>query len=172
MLDSPDPIRCLIIWDPPLSELLRYDDELGGFYRDRDEVEHLAQLGCSIQPNRISIEDNTERAHLLERRGNTYLLVEMTAKTGRWNTHFAHDPKGVLQAIIDKEWLKNWEMVFPLIRAAHAAAHPESGKEPDSKYLERLMAEALHYFDPKKFIADQNRGAGPGKSVLRRITGS
>ena len=49
----------------------------------------------------------------------------------------------------------DWSMLLPLIHKAHDAAHPGSDRKPDSKYLERLMAEALHHFNPKEFIAGQ-----------------
>jgi hypothetical protein len=83
----------------------------------------------------------------------------MSAENGRWNTYFAADPKNVLQVITER-WFKDrekvaWEKVFPLIHAAHAAAHPEIGEERDLKYLERLMGEALHHFSPKEFLTEK-----------------
>jgi hypothetical protein len=83
----------------------------------------------------------------------------MSAENGRWNTYFAADPKNVLQVITER-WFKDrekvaWEKVFPLIHAAHAAAHPEIGEERDLKYLERLMDEALHDFSPKEFLTEK-----------------
>src|SRR5271165_24884 len=91
---------------------------------------------------------------ILERNGdNTYFLAECTVRTGRWMTYFAPDPKDALRLIYERA--KAWYKLFPLIRAAHAAAHPKYRKEPDLKYLERLITEAFHHFEPYNFISDK-----------------
>lgn len=164
MLDTP-PSRMANPF--PLSEVLKYDDELAAFYKDLGQVslvyswesERTAQTDGKFI---IWISAGVTDGFLLERNGeNTYLLVEHSAEGGPWATYFAQDPKGVIRLI--HEWFNNWSPIRPLIRKAHAAAHPKGEREPDLKYLERLMAKALRHFNPKEYITSQIGPTDPGE---------
>lgn len=149
----------------PLSELLKYDDDLAKFYKSLQEVLHVDSKECQEQRTQqdasIWIYGGAEYGYLLQRNGeNTYLLLEITVESGRWESYFALHPKGVLLVIHDK-WFNNWPTLFPLIRMAHAANHPQIGGDPDPKYLEHLMAEALLHLDRNKFFTDHIAGLEP-----------
>jgi hypothetical protein len=149
----------------PLANLIRYEDDFDSFYRKREkEIECLSTWQCHLNgqlgSDNFSIWiDSTELiGHLLQRNSeNTYFLAEAKDQDGRWHTYFVPDPKDVLQRLYERA--RDWQKLFPLIRAAHAAAHPEHGREPDLKYLERLMAQALHHFDTNAFISQEIRKA-------------
>jgi hypothetical protein len=154
----------------PLSEVLKYDDELAAFYKDLGQVFLLYSWECGRTAQGdgkfiIWISAGVTNGFLLERNGeNTYLLVEHAAEGGPWATYFAQDPKGAIWLI--HEWFNDWPTILPLIRMAHAAAHPEGKREPDLKYLEHLMAKALRHFDPKGYITNQIKPPpGPGGDV-------
>jgi hypothetical protein len=143
----------------PASMLTAYNDDFKAFFKDQGKIERLFHMDCNRTDApggafSLWIVEAKPYGCILERNGdNTYFLAECTVRTGRWMTYFAPDPKDALRLIYERA--KAWYKLFPLIRAAHAAAHPKYRKEPDLKYLERLITEAFHHFEPYKFISDK-----------------